>query len=182
MYRAKAAGPGRCDYAGLAHHRSASPTGGAHTANSGSPRGRRSAPFDRRVPKPPASGSSARRSRSAARRRREPAADRLGREAAVGERGDERGVRPQRPRDVGEHLDRPDQVVDRHAADRASNDRRRTAARVGVEVVHDRAGPAGWPRARGVHAEHGEAAGGSRKCETHEPMRSSTVPVMPSSA
>ena len=47
----------------------------------------------------------------------QPAADRLGREAPVAERADRQPARAQHPRDLGEHLDGPDEVVDRHAVD-----------------------------------------------------------------
>jgi len=46
----------------------------------------------------------------------QPAADRLGREAAIRERDDERPSGPQDARDLREDLDRPRQVVDRDAA------------------------------------------------------------------
>ena len=48
----------------------------------------------------------------------QPAPDRLGREAPVRERAHERPARAHDPGHVGEHLDRPHEVVDRHAAHR----------------------------------------------------------------
>ena len=88
------------------------------------------------------------------------------------------------PGHVGEDLDRPDEVVDRHAArDGVERGVVERQARIGVEVVHDdRRGVAGCGPARRRSCRARSAAPAARsKCDTHDDIRSSTSPVSPSS-
>ena len=111
-------------------------------------------------------------------------ADRLRGEAPVGEGAYERSAGAHDTREIGEDLDRTHEVVDRDAADSgveaaASKGRRGTRLRSCTRVVRR-------VRVRsellGVHAQHGQVRRAPRKCDTQEPMRSSTPPSMPSSS
>ena len=117
--------------------------------------------------------------------------DGLGREAAVREGDHHRRAGPEHPGGLAQHLDRADQVVDRHAAEhRVERAVRERQPRIAVEVVHDSLGRHRVGRQLGgVHAEHRRARSErSRRWDTQDDIRSRTrrgspaEPSTPSSA
>ena len=114
----------------------------------------------------------------------QPAANSLGRKASIRERVDERTSWAQHVSHVSKHLYGSGEVVDGNAAHHGVEGLvGKWQPGLGVEVVDD-AGPC-----RGVRVSSSEfipsavrRTGGVRKCETHELIRSSTSPEIPSSS